>query len=126
MNICSTSSHRRWTRQPPSQEDHHGFTLVEIMVAAGVGSLVLTAVAFLSLYGARSSVAVCNYTDLDARSRYALDVMCREIRQATAVTAVQPNLPIKSLTFFQISRVSPVSMYAHFLERTLANLGLLG
>jgi hypothetical protein len=73
---------------------------VELMIATGLGTLVLSAVAFLSLYGARSSVAVCNYTDLDARSRNALDVISREIRQATAVTAFVTDLPTKSLTLF--------------------------
>ena len=68
------------------------------MVATGLGSLVLAAVGFLSLFGARSSLAMANYTDLEFKSRYALDLISREIRQATAVLSFQTNLPVKSLT----------------------------
>jgi len=42
-----------------------GFTLVEVLIAMGLGSLVLATVASLSVYGARSSIAIANYTDLD-------------------------------------------------------------
>jgi hypothetical protein len=89
------------------------------MVAMGLGSIVLTAVAFLSLYGARSSVAVCNYTDLDAKSRYALDIMSREIRQATAVTAAQSSLPIKSLTLVNTTQGKTISLIFDSNARTM-------
>lgn len=67
------------------------FTLMEVLIVLGLSSLVLTTVASLTLYGARSSIALVNYTDLDAKSRYALDVITREIRQANAVTSLQTN-----------------------------------
>ena len=76
-----------------------GLTLVEVMVAVGLGSMVLAAVGFMSLFGARSSLAMANYTDLEFKSRYALDVITREIRQARAVVSFQTNLPVKSITF---------------------------
>lgn len=68
------------------------------MVATGLGSMVLAAVGFLSLFGARSSLAMANYTDLEFKSRYALDLISREIRQANALVSFQTNLPVKSLT----------------------------
>jgi hypothetical protein len=74
-----------------------GLTLAETLVAFGIGSLVLATVASLTLYGSRSSIAIVNYTDLDAKSRYALDVISREVRQATGVVAMSTNSP-KSLT----------------------------
>jgi hypothetical protein len=61
-------------------------TLVEMMVATGIGSIVLAAVATLSMYGARSFVAMGNYGDLDRVSRNALDLMSREIRQTRGLT----------------------------------------
>jgi hypothetical protein len=75
-----------------------GVTLVEVLVATGLGSMVLAAVGFMSLFGARSSLAMANYTDLEFKSRYALDLISREIRQAKAVVSFQTNLPVKSLT----------------------------
>jgi len=50
------------------------FTLIEISVAIAVGSIVLAAVATLTMYAAKASLALVNYTDLDSKSRYALDV----------------------------------------------------
>lgn len=65
------------------------FTLTELLIAIGVGSLVLAVIAVLSLYGLRSFAALGNYVDLDNRSRSALDVMSREIRKATAIIGFQ-------------------------------------
>jgi Tfp pilus assembly protein PilW len=64
-------------------------TLVELLIAIGVGSLVLGVVALLSIFSLRSFSAIGNYADLDNRSRSALDLMSREIREASAVTAFQ-------------------------------------
>ncbi len=75
-----------------------GFSLIELMVATAIGSMVLAAVASLTLFGTRSSVALANYNELDARSRYALDVISRELRQANAVLDVETRPPQKSIT----------------------------
>src|ERR1044071_3105870 len=72
-----------------------GMTLVEVLVASGVGSIVLVAVMSLSLFSARSFAALTNYVDLDIKSRTALDMMSADIRQAEALTAATTN----SLTF---------------------------
>jgi hypothetical protein len=64
-----------------------GMTLIEMVVASGVGTLILTAVAFLTMFGARSFVAMGNYGDLDRKSRNALDTLSREVRQSRALTA---------------------------------------
>lgn len=76
-----------------------GFTMIELLVATGVAAMVLLAVVALMLFGTRSSLAIVNYSDLDSKSRYALDVLGREIRQATAVTAVQSNASSSYVTF---------------------------
>ncbi len=64
-----------------------GMTLVELMVATGIGSIVMTAVASLSFYTARSFAALSNYVELDQKSRNALDHMSQKIRQAYGVTS---------------------------------------
>ena len=76
-----------------------GFTLVELLVAVALGTLVMAVAATLTIFGARTFASLVNYTELDQKSRNSLDVMCMEIRQATAVTAMTNNATVKSLTF---------------------------
>jgi Tfp pilus assembly protein PilW len=66
-------------------------TLVEVLVAVAIGSLVLAVVVTLIVFGARSFIALGNYSVLDQQSRLGIDRMTREIRQATAVIGVQTN-----------------------------------
>ena len=61
-------------------------TLVELMIATGLGTVVLSAVMALTIFSARSFAAVTNYVDLDVKSRAAVDRMSQEIRQANGVT----------------------------------------
>jgi type II secretory pathway pseudopilin PulG len=68
-----------------------GFTLVEMMVAMGLGVFVLAVVATLTVYTARSFVAMGNYNDLDRASAYALDSMNREVRQAAELVSYATN-----------------------------------
>jgi hypothetical protein len=64
-------------------------TLVELLVAVGVSSLVFAAVTSFAFYGGRSFVALSNYVDLDNKSRGALDRMTQEIRQVNGVTGYE-------------------------------------
>lgn len=57
-------------------------TLVETMVAIGVGSLVFLVLGSVSLYSARSFSSMVEYSDLNRTSRMALDQISREIRQS--------------------------------------------
>jgi hypothetical protein len=97
-----------------------GFTLTETMVASSLGMMVLAAVAYMSLYGSRSSVSISNYTDLEAKSRYALDVVSREVRQAKAVVSFQTNLPIKSLTLTNADQGALITLTYDSNARTLS------
>jgi hypothetical protein len=96
-----------------------GFSISELMVASSVGMMVVAAVGFMSLYASRSSIAVVNYTDLEAKSRYALDVISRELRQGTAVLSFQTNLPVKSLTITNVDRAVSISLTYDSNARTL-------
>jgi len=72
-----------------------GMTLVELLVAVGISGLVFIAVAMMIFFSGRSYAALANYVDLDNKSRNALDLMSREIRQVDAVTSSgTTNLPI--------------------------------
>ncbi len=66
-------------------------TLPEVMVAVGIGSLILSVIATVFMTSARSFVAMGNYVHLDANSRNALDHMSREIRQARGLAQFNTN-----------------------------------
>ena len=79
-----------------------GTTLVEFLVALGLGSLVLAAVALIFVSGKVSFVALGEYVDLDRMNRAAVDTMTREVRQVNRVTGYTVDtgtLTTNSLTF---------------------------
>src|SRR5438046_6747608 len=76
-------SNRRFSRAT-------GMTLVELMVAAGVGSLVLMVASFTFMTSSRSFFAMGNYVSMDSASRNALGHMTRNIRQAKRLTSFGP------------------------------------
>jgi len=70
-----------------SQSPQAALSLVELMVAVAVASIVFAAVGSLSMFTSRSFVAMGNYSDLDRASRNALDIMSREIRATSQLTS---------------------------------------
>ena len=64
-----------------------GFTLVELMVGVALGSLLLMGVASMYLFSLKSFTSMSNYSELNARNRYASDIVTRDIRSATGVTS---------------------------------------
>ena len=58
-------------------------TLVEVMIATAIGTLILTAAGSLMVYNVRSLAALTNYADLDRYSRGAVDKLSQDIRQST-------------------------------------------
>jgi Tfp pilus assembly protein PilW len=77
--------------QKSPRRGRSGFTLVEMMVATGLGLLVLAVIALATVFSARSFLAMGNYEELDSASRNALDIMTREIRQTKGLTAYATN-----------------------------------
>src|SRR2546423_1032918 len=67
------------------------FTLVEILVAVGIGGILLAALAQVIFYTGRSFAALMNYTELDRYSRNALDQMVYKIRQADGLKTFSSN-----------------------------------
>jgi len=68
-----------------------GMTLVEMMVAVAVGSLILMVMAQVFLTGAFGFASMSNYVSMGSRSRNALDHMTREIRQASTLLEFSPT-----------------------------------
>jgi len=76
------------------------FTLVEIMVAAGLGVVVCAGILSFWFYTSRSLTAMANYTDMDRQNQIALDTLTSQIRQVNQLTNYfTTNGVITSLTF---------------------------
>lgn len=90
----------------PAPHRRSGWTLVEMIVAAGVFSISALALGTIFLFGLRSFAAMANYSALDQANRSALDLLTREIRQARAVVDCSTNRITvldgdgKSITYF--------------------------
>lgn len=77
------------TTQPRRRKSaglQQGFTLVEVMICASIGSFVLLGVLTMFLFLGRSSVNLGNYSDMEAQSRKALELFAEDTRQASSVT----------------------------------------
>ena len=70
------------------REQHRaaGFTLVELMVASGIGSFILTGVLSVVLMMGRSGLSAANYADMEAQSRRAVDEFAQDVRMASDLT----------------------------------------
>ncbi len=90
MNL--EAQNRQATAQPKAQASGvAAFTLVEVMMASGIGLMALLVIMLLSLYSSRSFAAIANYVDMDERSQLALDKMSREIRQSHRLVDYSPT-----------------------------------
>jgi len=96
------------------KKNRSGLTVLEMLVAGSVASLVFAATAMLWVFSARSFVALGNYNDLDKASRNTLDIMSRDIRQTRALTAFTAS----SLTFLDYDS-TPLRYIYNAGKRTL-------
>lgn len=69
-----------------------------MLVATALAGMVLAMVMGAFNYAGTSFAAMGNYADLDRNSRNAVDILSREIRDASALVSFSTNSP-KSLTF---------------------------
>lgn len=82
----------------PSKQRCQGLSLVEMMIAVGVFSVVSIAVMTLFLFSIRSFGQLVNYAELDAENRRAVDLLTREIRQAQHVVGFSNGVSASWLT----------------------------
>lgn len=71
---------------------HRGFTLVEVMLTLAVATLfVLGVISFTTTTFKQGTFAIGNYTDLNEKSRLTLDLLSKDIRNASALTSFATN-----------------------------------
>lgn len=81
----------------PGQPSTAAWTLVELMVAVTIGSILLMALGSFVLYGGKTFAAMANYSDFETKNRVAMDLLSRELRGATMVTSLKTNDGIVTL-----------------------------
>jgi type II secretory pathway pseudopilin PulG len=96
----------------------HGMTLVEILIAVGIGSIVLAIVAVLTIFSARSFAALSNYQALDQASSLATDLISKEMRQASSVKNFQNS---GSTKWIVLDNTNAVPAYTTRYEWTAAS-----
>ncbi len=70
----------------PARAGARGFTLVEVLISAGLAGFVLTAVLSSFLFLGRSGANIQNYNDMEAQARRALEFFAQDVRQASSIT----------------------------------------
>jgi len=65
-----------------------GFTLVEVMIAAGLSAFILAAVLSSFLFMGRSGANLGNYSDMERQARTALETFAEEVRQASSISYI--------------------------------------
>jgi len=93
-----------YIKSPPKTRS--GWTLVEMMVAAGIFSISGLALATIFLFCIRSFAAMTNYATFDKCNRHAMDIVTAEIRQAQRVLSYTSNSTSTSLTILNGSGVN--------------------
>lgn len=68
-----------------------GFTLVEMMISVVISAFVIASIVALAIISSQNFASTANYVNMDDQSRYALDRISREIRNATALCATNAN-----------------------------------
>ena len=62
-----------------------GFTLVEYMIASSIGLMIITVALVLWAYASKNTASLLGYMELSTASKYALDRMSQQIRNAKEV-----------------------------------------
>jgi prepilin-type N-terminal cleavage/methylation domain-containing protein len=73
--------------QALAKYSQRGWTLPEMLVAVGIGSLLLAAIGSATVFSVRSFASMYNFVAMDAKSRSALDNISRDVRGATSVAS---------------------------------------
>jgi hypothetical protein len=73
------------TESVPRYHRRRAFTLVEVMVAATLATLVLAGVMSAFLFIGRTSFSTGNYSEMEAQTRRALDRFAGDVRMATGI-----------------------------------------
>lgn len=67
-------------------KSQRGFTMVEVMISAALGSVILVAVISMFLFIGRSGANLANYAEMETQARNGLEYFAQDTRQASDLT----------------------------------------
>jgi prepilin-type N-terminal cleavage/methylation domain-containing protein len=82
---------------PSKRRAEQGMTLIEVMIAMGIFSVVSIALMTIFIFCLRSFETMSNYANLDRENRVAVDTITRDIRQANYVADYVADPPMLTL-----------------------------
>ncbi len=78
-----------------------GFTLVEVMIAATIGSFIMAAIVTTYIFSLKGFRAIENYQEIHSDGRIAIDFFARDMRAAYDITSYNSsNIVVKIPTAF--------------------------
>ncbi|WP_305045113.1 PilW family protein [Geoalkalibacter sp.] len=96
-------------------DDHRGFTLPEILIAAAVMLIIMGGVMSLYLGSQRTAKVETDFADVQDNLRLALDQLTKDVRMAGFLVAGAPITDI-SQTAFTLRTTSPFRRYARIID----------
>ena len=103
----------------PSVRGQHsrlGFTLVELAITTFAAAILFGAVVALGVYTSKNFYMVGNYVNMDTASRNTIDLMSKEIRNASGLVATGPSY----LLFTNVSNHTSTKMAYDAAARTVS------
>src|SRR6267142_1994007 len=82
----------------PLSKSRRAWTLLEMMVAVAIFTIVSLAMMSLYMFSSRSLSSLASYAALDMANRQAMDQLTAEIRQAKKITDYGTNASSSSIT----------------------------
>lgn len=74
------------TTPSPARNSTAAFTLVELMISAALGSVIMAAVISMFLFIGRSGANMANYAEMESQARTGLEYFAQDTRQASDMT----------------------------------------
>lgn len=95
---------------------HQGFTILELALTTFVAAILFAAVVALTVFTAKNFFMVGNYVDMDSKSRNTIDLMSKEIRNASGLIDDTPTY----LLFTNVSNHTSTKMSYDPSARTVS------
>lgn len=100
-----------------AQARARGFTLVEVLIASGLGAGVLAAVLSAFIFITRASLSISDYAEMETQARETLERFAQDVRKASSVTWITTQ----SVTLGVVERDESTTLVTYTYHATASN-----